>query len=273
MCRWGGIFRDETVAAMKAKHINFENFSGYLNNLYYYGGYGGMNWNDMYEVQSAFINEHTWCDTGYNNVLSGQGEGITLGNGGFETANLNRTFTLEKGTFASAWETNQPVYFNSYVYTAGTGMVLKASDEIILGQNAKTVNFSHYGHDFRNISEVNFVSGVGQGGNTCSYGTPTYGYILVMDNLSFEWGHSRGNSHGVRQANFAHHAMHHAPHLTANFAPVSSHDGGSQAGLSGNHAGSSHNSPYHSQLSVLPGHDAGGLTSQFTLPQVEHFGT
>ena len=60
----------------------------YLNNMYYYSGYGGMVWNDMYEVQSAFINEHTWCDTGYNNALSGQGEAITLGNGGFESANL-----------------------------------------------------------------------------------------------------------------------------------------------------------------------------------------
>src|ERR1700735_3986292 len=156
----GGIFRDETVVPMQVKHINFEHFSGYLNNLSYSAGYGGMNWNDMFEVQSAYIDEHSWCDTGYNNVLSGQGEAITQGTGGFESANLYRTFTLEKGTFASAWETNQPFYFNSYVYKPGQGMVLKASDKIVLSQDAHTINFTHYGHDFRNISELNIVAGV-----------------------------------------------------------------------------------------------------------------
>ena len=39
---------------MKPRHyhtINFESFSGYLNYLGYYQGYGGMQWNSMYEVQ------------------------------------------------------------------------------------------------------------------------------------------------------------------------------------------------------------------------------
>jgi len=158
---------------MQVKEIKFANFSGYLNYLGYYAGYGGMDWNDMYEVQSAFVDEHTWCDTGYNNVLQGQGEAITLGSGGFQAQNLYRTFNLEKGIFASAWESHQPVYFNSYTYAAGQGFSLKASVEISLGQNAKTINFGKYGNDFKHISAVNFVSGVGQGGNTCSYGTPT----------------------------------------------------------------------------------------------------
>jgi hypothetical protein len=68
--------------------------------------------------------------------------------------------------------------------------------------------------------------------------------------------------------------MHHAAaHVAANFAPISSHDGANPGGQPANHASNSHDSPYHSQLSALPGHDPGGLTSQFTLPQIEHFGT
>ena len=260
---------------MKDKQINFKNFSGYLNNLYYYGGYGGMDWNDMYEVQKAFVTEHNWCDTGYNNVLTGQGEGITLGNGGFQSANVYRSFTLMKGTFASAWETNQPVDFNTYTYTAGQGFTLKASDEIVLNQNAKTINFAHYGSDFKNISKISFVSGVGEGGNTCSYGTPTYGYILVMDNLEYHWNQGGGGkSRGPLAGASAHRGMHHiAPHVAANFAPLSGHDGQDATGQPGTHAGSTHDAPYHTELFALPGHDSGGLTGQFALPQAEHFGT
>jgi hypothetical protein len=258
---------------MHVKHINFENFSGYLNNMNYYAGYGGMDWNDMYEVQSAFVNEHSWCDTGYNNVLSGQGEAITLGNGGFESANVDRTFSLEKGTFASAWETNQPFYFNSYVYTAGQGMVLKASDKIVLGQNAETINFAHYGHDFRNISEVTIVSGTGQGGNTCSYGSATYGYILAMDNLEVAWNHAHGNARNAHQQNAAHGMHRGAPHVGANFSPLSTHDGHDASSQPASHADSAHDAPYHTELFTLPGHDPGGLTGQFALPQAEHFGT
>ncbi|HEX4160125.1 MAG TPA: hypothetical protein VHY79_16800 [Rhizomicrobium sp.] len=260
---------------MHVKHIKFENFSGYLNNMYYYSGYGGMVWNDMYEVQSAFINQHNWCDTGYNNVLSGQGEAITLGSGGFESADLYRTFNLESGTFASAWESKQPVYINSYVYTPGQGLTLKASDEVLLGQDAKTLNFARFGSDFKNIAAVNFVSGVGQGGNTCSYGTPTYGYILAMDNLSVKWnGNGGGKGHAAPRASLPHHVMqHNMPHVGANFSPLSTHEGHDTAGLPVNHAGGVNDAPYHSQLFSLPGHDSAGLTGQFALPQAEHFGT
>ncbi|HEY3638750.1 MAG TPA: hypothetical protein VGK90_11415 [Rhizomicrobium sp.] len=259
---------------MHAKTIKFENFSGYLNNMYYYSGYGGMDWNDMYEVQSAFINEHNWCDTGYNNALSGQGEVITLGTGGFQSHNLYKTFSLESGTFASAWEGKQPVTFNSYVYTAGQGFVLKASDTINIGQNGKNINFGQFGQDFKHISEVTFVSGVGNPGNTCSYGAPTYGYILAMDNLSVKWDPLNRNVHGAHQSpKFAQHVMQHhgMPHLGANFAPQSMHDSHDTSGQSGSHA-TAHDSPYHTQLSALPGHDVGGLTGQFALPQIEHFG-
>jgi len=258
---------------MKDKQIDFKNFSGYLNNLYYYGGYGGMNWNDMYEVQAAFVNEHNWCDTGYNNVLSGKGEGITLGDGGFQSDNLGRSFTLMKGTFASAWESNQPVDFNTYTYTAGQGFTLKASVDIALNQNAKTINFAHYGADFKDISMIAFVSGVGQGGNTCSYGTPTYGYILVMDNLEYHWD-GAGKSLGAHPGNMAHRAPHHVmPHIAANFSPLSAHGDQDTSGQPASHTTGAHDVPYHTQLSALPGHDSGGLTGQFALPQAEHFGT
>lgn len=240
---------------MSKKHINFSGFSGYLNYLGYYQGYGGMNWNDMYEVQASFVSEHSWCDTGYNNVLSGQGEAITLGNGGFQSYNTGQTFDLLKGTFASAWETNQPVYFNSYTYTAGVGYTLKASDLITLGQDATNINFAHYGQDFKGISKVTFVSGVGQGGNTCSYGSPTYGYQLVMDNLLVKWhgapvGQHRPAAHHQNAAHLS------APHLNAMFSPA--HDSGD--------GGSHQTGDYHHAT----GHDPGGMTSTFTLPQAEH---
>jgi hypothetical protein len=260
---------------MDVKTIKFNNFSGYLNNLSYYAGYGGMDWNDMYEIQNAFVNEHSWCDTGYNNVLQGQGEAITLGTGGFQEDNLYRTFNLEKGTFASAWESHQPFTFNSYTYSAGQGFSLKASVEISIGQNAKTINFGKYGSDFKHIAAVNFVSGVGHGGNTCSYGAPTYGYILVMDNLQVQWNWGGGgHAHNVRQAVLQHHQYHHAlPHIAANMAPISTHDSQGGIGTNPSHANAAHDTGYHTQLLSLDGHGAGGLTSQFALPQVEHFGT
>jgi hypothetical protein len=253
----GGIVRDETVEQMHSKEIKFQNFSGYLNNMYYYSNYGGMDWNDMYEVQSAFVNEHTdWCDTGYNNVLKGPGEAITLGDGGFQSHNLYRTFSLQSGVFASAWETNQPVTVNSYVYQPGQGMTLKASDTVYIGQDSQKINFANYGGDFKHISDVAFVSGVGEGGNTCSYGAPTYGYILVMDNLTVKW--DRANpGHAGHQGTLAHHAMQHhgTPHLGASFSPLA-HDGHGAAGHAGTHAGPLHDTAFH--------------TAQFALPAADH---
>jgi hypothetical protein len=260
---------------MDVKTIKFGNFSGYLNNLSYYAGYGGMDWNDMYEIQSAFVNEHSWCDTGYNNVLQGQGEAITLGTGGFQEDNLDRTFNLVGGTFASAWESHQPVTFNSYTYSAGQGFSLKASVEISIGQNAKTINFAKYGSDFKHIAEVTFVSGVGKGGNTCSYGTPTYGYILVMDNLQVQWNWgASGHAHSPRHTQLPPHQMRHAlPHIAANMAPIGTHDGHDSTSMNPGHANADQNTGYHSQMLSFDGHGGGGLTSQFALPQVEHFGT
>jgi hypothetical protein len=256
-------------------HIKFQGFSGYLNNMSYYADYGGMNWNDMYEIQNSYVNQHPWCDTGYNNVLSGQGEGITLGNGGFESYNSNRTFSLEKGTFASAWETNQPVYFNSYTYTAGQGFSLKASDEVLLSQNATTIDFAKYGSDFRHISEIMMISGKGQGGNTCSYGTPTYGYILVMDNLDIKWNNSRAGA-GVLHPSGSGHPLHAArplPHIAANMMPEGNHGEHSPLSAGTDHAGAAFGTSYHSQLLSLAGHDFGSPTSQFVLPQADHFGS
>jgi hypothetical protein len=41
-----------------------------------------------------------------------------------------------------------------------------------------------------------------------------------------------------------------------------------------NHAAAHHSdAAYHSQLLSLSGHDPGGLTVQFQLPAIEHFGT
>ena len=128
----------------------------------------------------------------------------------------------------------------------------------------------------KNIAAVNFVSGVGQGDNTCSYGTPTYGYILVMDNLRVKWNsNGGGKGHVATQGGFPNHVLHHnMPHVGANFSPLSAHDGHDVGSQSAGHAGSAHDAPYHTELFTLPGREfEGGLTGQFALPQAEHFGT
>jgi hypothetical protein len=96
-----------------------------------------------------------------------------------------------------------------------------------------------------------------------------------MDNLSVKWNGDGGHkTSGARHATLAQHGMHHvAPHVAASFSPLSAHDGQDTAAQSGSHTGSAHDAPYHTQLFALPGHDAGGLTGQFALPQAEHFGT
>lgn len=238
----------------RLRNIPFENFSGYLNYLGYYDGYGGMQWNDMFEVQSAYITQNNWCETGYNNDLRGNGEATTLGSGGFQAFNLAHSFDLVQGNFASAWEHGQPITAYSYTYAPGQGFTLKASDTFTVGQHSKTIYFANYGTDFTRISAVTFVSGQGSGGNTCSYGYATYGYALVMDNLQINWHRTTAMS-GDRPIARSHPNLHLAlPHLNAMFAPA--HTQGHEGSLHqpmGEHAA---------------GHDPGG--GNFMLPHADH---
>ena len=252
-------------------NLNFNTFSGYYNNLYR-SDYGGFDWFNMVELNKSMINNILdYCDTGYNNVLHGRGEGVVLDTGSFYT--YAETFTLVSGTFASAWSTNQPVYIYGWANGNETGEI-----KVNLGQNATKINFGKYGNDFKNINFVEFhIAGRGEDGSTCTYGQGTYGYQLALDNLKITL-----NAPGAHRGHQVHHFVkpmlaHH--HIANMFAAIRVMDAGGHAAAAGNSshdAGSHAGTAYHSQLASLDGagqHDHAGLTGQFALPQVEHFGT
>src|ERR1700733_7877971 len=153
-------------------NLNFNGFGGYYNSLYH-SSYGGFDWFNMVELNKSMINNVLdYCDTGYNNVLHGNGEAVVLDTGSFYT--YAQTFNLKSGIFASAWSTNQPVYIYAWANGSETGQI-----EVNLSQNATTIDFTKYGNVFKNINFVEIhVAGRGEDGNTCTYGQGTYGYEI-----------------------------------------------------------------------------------------------
>jgi hypothetical protein len=266
--------------------LGFDTFSGYYASILQ--GYGGFQWSDINYMNATFWqNDKTnWCDTGYQNVIHGAGEAFTWNNNGsvsyglFVSGDLNETFTLNSMVAASAWETKQPFTFSSYTYVSGQGLVPKASVEIHLSQTAKTIDFANIGKpgDFKNISEVLIVSGSGKYGNTCTYGP--YGYTLgnemAFDNLKVTWnGKIPTSKSKAVNVGFAPHAHGHGGHIAGpqlvwgdahhNTTGPDAHAGA--AGLSTGQSG------IHGELMSLGESGAGGLTAQFHLPAVEHFGS
>lgn len=256
-------------------NLNFNNFAGYYTNLYH-SNYGGFDWFNMMELNGSMIdNVLDYCDTGYNNALHGRGEGVTVGNGSAMYTYAS-TFNLKSGVFASAWEVNQPVYIDTWAN--GTE---KASIEVHLSQMATKIDFSKYGTDFQDINAITIwpVNKGGTGGSTCTYGHPTYGYQVAFDNLKITLNSGKGphSEHG-RPAFFQAFAHHHATHTANPFAALAmaNPDGHTAAtGLSSSHhAPGQTGSGYHAELMSLDGagHHDTGLTSQFALPLIEHFG-
>ncbi|HTT82021.1 MAG TPA: hypothetical protein VMF67_00920 [Rhizomicrobium sp.] len=272
--------------------LKFEGFSGYYGSVP--SGYGGFVWSDVdYLNDSYWQNVKTnWCDTGYQNALDGSGLAFarydSVGHYGatqyyhpsygyFRSDNLKDTFNLVSMVAASAWETKQTFQFRSYVYEPDKGFVLKGIATIKIGQTAQTIVFADLQQTsvqraaFDHISALRIVSAGGSFGNTCSYGAGDYtrGNQLAFDNLKITW--NGGVPHGAGRAPAKpllanHHGAPVAAHLAANMhaahaAPIES------ATL--DHA----TDGYHSELQSLPGHGPAGLTAQFDLPSVEHFGT
>ena len=273
-----------------AKHtketLGFNSFSGYYASIVQ--GFGGFNWSDVDYMNATFWEDQktTWCDTGYQNVISGAGEAFVWNNNGtvsyglFESAKLTESFSLKSMVVASAWETNQPFTFNTYTYAKQKGFVLKASDTLYLSQTAQTINFAKIGNpgDFKNIMAVEIISGSGKYGNTCSYGP--YGYTtgneMALDNMKVVWnGKIPKGSHALVTTGLANHAPMHAAHTTPAAHLVfgnSHHDAGSAASANATaHSGTQ--SGFHSELMSLGGSHAGNLTGQFQLPALDHFGT
>lgn len=276
-----------------AKHhgtetLTFEGFSGYYGSVPQ--GYGGLIWSDVDFLNASYWQnvKTNWCDTGYQNVVSGNGLAYTWGNqdaqsfGYFASMNPTHTFNLVSMVAASAWETNQPFTFISYVYKPFAGFVVKASVNLELSQTAQKIVFadlpslSSQSGDFQDISAIRIVSGAqgGSYGNTCSYGTSehTYGNELAFDDLKITWDggipHGRGHLPARPLLAGSHHNGAPVAHLVANLHIANGHAAGGAGAHSHHDTGG-----YHTELLSLSGHDPSGLTAQFHLPAIEHFGT
>ncbi|MGH6876925.1 MAG: hypothetical protein ACREHV_06030 [Rhizomicrobium sp.] len=264
--------------------LGFNNFSGYYGSVTQ--GYGGLDYSDVDYLNATYWeNDKTaWCDTGFQSVIHGAGEAFTQGPPGqssygfFETPNLNETFSLTSMVAASAWETNQPFEFISYTYKHGKGFVEKAMDTVYLSQTAQTIDFAKISGgnpgDFKNVAAVLIVSKAGAAGNTCTYGAayPTYGNQMAFDNLKVKWNGKipHGGEGSLVTKGLRAHLQHRAAHAAAQLGSAGHHEGPAHEHA----AGSVHHADgngYHTQLLSL-GHDPHGLTGQFHLPAVEHFG-
>jgi hypothetical protein len=259
--------------------IGFEAFSTYSNQNPG-AGYGGMDWTSIYTFGKGEQTALGYCDTGYNNALKGGVDAFMApfsdGYGTFETASAGDNFTLKSMSAACAWNGQEGFTFNSYTYKHGT-LHLKASDYIQTYQTGGTINFGSYGKDFKNIAAVTILTGNvfnGHPGSYCTYGVGTYGYQMAFDNIkvSFKNGiptHSNGHIKALLPIQQLHHQ-----HLAGGAMAHMTHQGAAHtsSGHSDSHTNSHHTSTaYHTQLTSL-GHDH-GLTSNFHLASVEHFGS
>jgi len=266
---------------MHKKHspetLTFNAFSGYYGHLS--SGYGGFDYSTAFSYMNATLWQNVdtdWCDTGFQNVCHGAGLAVTRINAGLYSSKPTESFSLKSMVAASGWETNQPFTINSYTYIGNGDFLLKASDVVHLSQTAQTVNFAKIGHkgDFRNIAAVTISAGTGSYGNTCSYGYRTTGTNLALDNLKVVWNGkippASAGKVSMTPGLLAHahaHAHHAAQQMMADGNHQSDHENG-YANASHSHADAGH----HSQLLSLAGDESGGLTNQFRLPVVEHFG-
>jgi hypothetical protein len=238
-------------------------FPGYYGSMSSQDGYGGFNFTGLVEyLNTPYFSRTTWCDNGYTNVAAATGA-YTLSfipyYGTMVSAKPTESFTLSSFVAASAWCTHQEFTITTYTYANGT-FTEKGSINEYLSQSAQTIKLGKLG---RNIAEIHFATdGLGAAGNTCSYGAGTYGYQLVWADVKVKWNGKIPTSNGLHTLPGHHHVAPHAAQI-AHAAHVAS----------ATHQGSAHhtNSGYHSQLLAF-GHDPGGLTAEFNLPQTEHFG-
>lgn len=256
-----------TNAELTFENLDFNNY--YPVSARAYDGYQGFNFIDMglltqsavewlgygdWTGYTAAIGNSTTCAFTYGNAFGGNGSG---GLGEMRSADKHETFNLKSGTFASAWDSVQPTYFEAL---NSRGQVT-ATVEVNLGQTATTINFGSYGSEFKHISGLKIVSEPGQAGK---YGFA--GYQIAMDNLYVHWNGSIPGEHQHHRA--PGHAIA-APLATVQHDQWSNHSAATDSGhtLAPDHG-------YHSVITSLSdvfGHTGGGgLTADFSLPQLEH---
>ncbi|HEX4159178.1 MAG TPA: hypothetical protein VHY79_11935 [Rhizomicrobium sp.] len=252
--------------------LTFENLD--YNNYYpvsahNYDGYFGFNFADMGLLTANAIKFLGYGNfTGYSSVLSGTtcdftyvnafGQGGGSGLGEFVPLDKHETFNLQSGTFASAWDSSQPTYFEAL---NSKGHVT-ATLEVDLGQSATTVDFAKYGSEFKGISGFKIISEKGTAGK---YGFA--GYQIAMDNIYVHWNGKIPMEHRAHGPAI--------PHAVAAQLASSQHSAwfDHSTGADMTHA-TAQDHDYHSMISALAdtyGHSGGGgLTADFSLPQMEH---
>jgi hypothetical protein len=265
---------DSGEQVMKGTNVEltFENldYNGYYPvSAHNYNGYMGFDFADMGLLTASAIKNLGYGDfTGYSSALSGTTDAFTYinpfgqspgsGLGELLSADKRETFNLQSGTFASAWDSSQPTYFEALNKKGH----VTASVEVNLGQTATTINFANYGSEFQNISGLKIVSELGTDGK---YGFR--GYQIAMDNIYVHWNGSIPHGHrtGARD-------MHHA--VAAPLASAQHETWFDHSTTDGTAHGAGVDRDYHSMLTSLSdifGHPgSGGLTADFSLPQVEH---
>jgi hypothetical protein len=148
---------------------------------------------------------------------------------------------------------------------------LKASDAITLSPTAERIDFAKLGNgdDFKNISAI-VISDYNGGGWYGGHDLGAPGYVLKFTDLKIHWngripnGSQAGTNHPALPG--AHHVI--AAHLAASDA---------ESNIGRHNATDAVTAAYHSAIASLDaalGHagPGDGLTSQFALPQIQHFG-
>ncbi len=274
---------------MHKHHVKTLDFGNYQFSNYYGpldGRYGGLAFSSDFDYmnQSMWTKpggpgyQLGWCDTGYQNLAAAVPDTtIAIVNyvyGIFESA-TDHSFTLLSLMVTDNWSKNQPWEIVSYTDQNGQ-LVAKGSDRITTTfSKAETINLGKIGHkgDFTNIAAVAFeIVSAGSPGNTCTYGTATYGLQLCFDKIKYRVSRKADLKNDNGQLLTPYMKAHHhqsAPHIAA-LSPEQTHrDAASGSGHNATAAHASHD--YHDQLLSL-GHNA-ALTDQFAMPHPEHFGT
>lgn len=246
--------------------LRFNGFSGSYG--YIPNGYGGFNWTDVY----YFNNGEASRDEGYRYPIDGRGEAILGGGGGsIVSVDPSESFTLKSMLAESGTSIGTRIILTSYTYSDGT-FTKKASDAIYVTTKVQTIDFANLGAkgDFQNIAAVTMVVGSPAYGMGMSY-VHTPSGAMAFDNLKVHWNGKIPDGHvEASRGQSVHPIVHHAIAAHPWFESVGETAASSHGSMDYQpHAGSMLTS-----LDAALGHadSLGGLTSQFALPQIEHFG-
>jgi|ERR1700733_3790150 len=253
-----------TNAELTFENLDFNNY--YPVSAPNYDGYQGFDFADMGLLTADAIQFLGYGDfTGYSSVLSGSttcaftyinrfGHGGGSGLGELLSSDKHETFNLQNGTFASAWDSKQPTYFEALDRNGH----VTATVYVALSQAPLTIDFTAYGSEFQHISGLKIVSEKGTPGK---YGLT--GYQIAMDNIYVHWNGKipyEARSHGP--------AIHHAsPFVSEQHGGWFNHsDWRDMAGPSGQ----DHDFQGVTSLPGVNQSDGAGAHSGLSLPPVDH---